>query len=203
MPPPLRDPRTCRFSLFKAVLTGLAVAQLIAMVQVYWSNLRLFQDVSALSRSGYLSIPTLESLKAVKTIGPAVFGGLFFTLSTGAGLTLATIVAVWLWHNLASRNRPLSILLLIIWAAGLLMINANGFNLFGSLYFVLVPASVTLIYLRCLPQRPDRKEILNRLLPLYPLVFLAVIWGTHADNRLFVNIRDFLLLSNPVGKSDQ
>ena len=201
MPPPLRDPRTCRFSLFKAVLTGLAVAQLLAMVQVYWSNLRLFQDVSALSRSGYLSIPTLESLKAVKTIGPAVFGGLFFTLSTGAGLTLATIAAVWLWHNLASRNRPLSILLLIIWAVGLLMINANGFNLFGSLYFVLVPASVTLIYLPCLPQRPDRKEILARLLPLYPLLFLAVIWGAHADNRLFVNIRDFLLLSNPVGKS--
>jgi len=201
LPSPPRDPGTCRFSLFKAVLTGLVVAQFVAMVQVYWSNLRLFQDVSALSRAGYLSIPTLESLKAVKTIGPAVFGGLFFTLSTGAGLTLATIAAVWFWHNLASRNRPLLILLLIIWAAGLLMVNANGFNLFGSLYFVLVPASVALIYLRCLPQRPDSRGILNQLVPLFPLVFLAVIWGTQADNRLFVNIRDFLLLSNPVGKS--
>ena len=30
---------------------------------------------------------------------------------------------------------------------------------------------------------------------------LAVIWGVQADNRLFLNIRDFLLLSNPVGKS--
>ena len=201
MSPPPRNPKTCRFPLFNVVLTGLLVAQFVAMAQVYGSNLRLFQDVSALNRAGYLSIPTLKSLEALKTIGPVVFGGLFFTLSTGAGLTLATIIGIWIWHNLSQRNRPIMILLLIIWVAGLLMINLNGFNLFGSLYFALVPAAASLVYLRCLPQASGRKGFLNRLLPLYPLAFLAVIWGMQADNRLFVNIRDFLLLSNPVGKS--
>jgi hypothetical protein len=186
---------------FNTVLTGLSIAQLVAMAQVYFSNLHLFREVSALHQAGYLEIPTLQSLQRLGTLGPAVFGGLFFTLSTGAGLTLATIVAAWIWHNLSQRNRPILILLLIIWVAGLLMVNLNGFNLYGSLYLVLIPTGVSLVYLHCQPPEPGRKGLLSQLLPLYPLVCLAVIWATQADNRLFINIRDFLLLSNPVGKS--
>lgn len=193
--------RITSHALFSTVLTGLSIAQLVAMAQVYFSNLQLFGEVSALHQAGYLEIPTLQSLQQLGTLAPAVFGGLFFTLSTGAGVTLSTIVAVWIWHNLSQRNRPILILLLIIWVAGLLMVNLNGFNLFGSLYFALIPTGVSLVYLRCLPPETDRKGVLKRLLPLYPLALLAVIWGVQADNRLFINIRDFLLLSNPVGKS--
>ena len=201
MPPLSSASRIDSHPLFRTIVTGLSIAQLVAMAQVYFSNLQLFGEVSALHQAGYLEIPTLQSLQRLGTLGPMVFGGLFFTLSTGAGLTLATIVAVWIWHNLSQRNRPMLILLLITWVAGLLMVNLNGFNLFGSLYFALIPAGVSLVYLRCLPPESDRKGLLNRLLPLYPLAFLAIIWGIQADNRLFINIRDFLLLSNPVGKS--
>ena len=201
MPPLSSANRITSHPFFSTVLTGLSIAQLVAMAQVYFSNLQLFGKVSALHQAGYLEIPTLQSLQRLGTLAPAVFGGLFFTLSTGAGLTLATIGVVWIWHNLSQRNRPILILLLIIWVAGLLMVNLNGFNLFGSLYFALIPTGVSLVYLRCLPPETDRKGLLNRLLPLYPLAFLAIIWGTQADNRLFINIRDFLLLSNPVGKS--
>jgi len=201
LPPLSNATRITSHPFFSTVLIGLSIAQLVAMAQVYFSNLQLFGEVSALHRAGYLEIPTLQSLQRLGTLEPTVFGGLFFTLSTGAGLTLATIGAVWIWHNLSQRNRPVLILLLIIWVAGLLMVNLNGFNLFGSLYFALIPASVSLVYLRCLPPETDRKGLLNRLLPLYPLALLAIIWGVQADNRLFLNIRDFLLLSNPVGKS--
>jgi len=200
--PPLSSTRKIASqSFFSTVLTGLSIAQLVAMAQVYFSNRQLFGEVSALHQAGYLAIPTLQSLAQLGNVGPTVFGGLFFTLSTGAGLTLATIGAVWVWHNLSRRNRPISILLITIWVAGLLMVNLNGFNLFGSLYFALIPASVSLVYLRCLPPKYDHKGVLNRLLPLYPLACLAVIWGIQADNNLFINVRDFLLLSNPVGKS--
>ena len=201
MPPSSRDLRACRFNLFNALLTGLAVAQIVATVQVYLSNLQLWRDVSTLQRAGYLPIPTLSSLEALNPIGSAVFGGLFFTLSTGAGLALVTIAAVWLWGILWRRNRIGLILLLVIWAAGLAMVNANGFSLFGSLYFALVPAAVAIVYHRCRPETPGRTGLLNHLLPLYPLAFLAIIWGLQADSRLFVNVRDFLLLSNPLGKS--
>jgi hypothetical protein len=201
LPPLSSASRIDSHPLFRTIVTGLSIAQLVAMAQVYFSNLQLFGEVSALHQAGYLEIPTLQSLQGLGTLGPMVFGGLFFTLSTGAGLTLATIVAVWIWHSLSQRNRPILILLLIIWVAGLLMVNLNGFNLFGSLYFVLIPTSVSLVYLQRLPPEPDRKGIVNRLLPLYPLACLAIIWGIQADNRLFINIRDFLLLSNPVGKS--
>ena len=201
MPPLSSASRITSHPLLSTVLTGLSIAQLVAMAQVYFSNLQLFGEVSALHQAGYLEIPTLQALQRLGTLAPTVFGGLFFTLSTSAGLTLATIVAVWIWHNLSQRNRPVLILLLIIWVAGLLMVNLNGFNLFGSLYFTLIPTGVSLVYLRCLPRESDRKGLLNRLLPLYPLACLAVIWSIQADNHLFVNIRDFLLLSNPVGKS--
>ena len=200
--PPLRNARRIPLHpIFSTVLIGLSIAQLVAMAQVYFSTLRLFGEASALHQAGYLEIPTLYALQKMGTLEPTVFGGLFFTLSTGAGLTLATIGAVWIWHNLSQRNRPVLILLLTIWLAGLLMVNLNGFNLFGSLYFALIPASVSLVYLRWLPPEYDHKRVLNRLLPLYPLICLAVIWGIQADNNLFINIRDFLLLSNPVGKS--
>ena len=201
MPPLSSASRITSHPLLSTVLTGLSIAQLVAMAQVYFSNLHLFGEVSALHQAGYLEIPTLQSLQQLGTLGPTVFGGLFFTLSTGAGLTLATIVAVWIWHNLSQRNRPILILLLIIWVAGLLMVNLNGFNLYGSLYFALIPTGVSLVYLHCQPPEYDRKGLLRQLLPLYPLVCLAIIWGIQADNRLFINIRDFLLLSNPVGKS--
>ena len=201
MPPLSSASRITSHPLLSTVLTGLSIAQLVAMAQVYFSNLHLFGEVSALHQAGYLEIPTLQSLQRLGTLGPTVFGGLFFTLSTGAGLTLATIVAVWIWHNLSQRNRPILILLLIIWVAGLLMVNLNGFNLYGSLYFALIPTGVSLVYLHCQLPEYDRKGLLRQLLPLYPLVCLAIIWGIQADNRIFINIRDFLLLSNPVGKS--
>ena len=171
------------------------------MAQVHWSNLRLLENVSALNQSGYLTIPSLKAIESINTISPTVFGGLFFTLSTGALLTLATIVALWFWNNLSRRSRPILILLLIIWAASLAKVNTNGFNLFGSLYFFLIPAAVSLIYVLCRPKKSEFKKSYARLLPLYPLVLLAVIWGIQADRQLFLNIRDFLLLSNTVGKS--
>ena len=201
MPPLSTARRITSHPLFSTVLIGLSIAQLVAMAQVYFSNLHLFREVSTLHRAGYLEIPTLQSLQRLGTLEPTVFGGLFFTLSTGAGLTLATIGAIWIWHNLLQRNRFVLILFLIIWMTALLMVNLNGFNLFGTLYFALIPASVSLIYLRCLPPETDHKGVLNRLLPLYPLACLAIIWGIQADNNLFINIRDFLLLSNPVGRS--
>jgi HEAT repeats len=200
--PPLSNARgITSYPFFITVLIGLSIAQLVAMAQIYISNLQLFEEVSALHRAGYLEIPTLHSLQRMGTLKPTVFGGLFFTLSTGAGLTLAAIGAVWIWHNLSRRNRSVLILLLIVWVAALLMVNLNGFNLFGSLYFALIPASVSLVYLRCLPPEHGHSSVLNRLLPLYPLACLAVIWGVQADDNLFINIRDFLLLSNPVGRS--
>lgn len=201
MPPSPRELSACRFNLLNALLTGLGVAQIVATAQVYLSDLQIWRDVSALQRAGFLPIPTPSSLEASNRIGTAVFGGLFFTLSTGAGLALVTIAMVWLWGALWRRNRFGLILLLVIWASGLAMVNANGFSLFGSLYFALVPAAVALVYLRGRPDSSGRTGLLYRLLPLYPLVFLAVMWGLQANGNLFVNVRDFLLLSNPLGKS--
>jgi hypothetical protein len=182
-------------------LAGLCSAQLVATAQVYLSTLRLHAEATALHQAGYLEVPTLQALRQPGTIIPAVCGGLFFTLSIGAGITLAATAGAWLWRDVCLRNRPVLMLLLVVWAAGLLMVNANGGNLFGSLYFLMVPPAAFLVYFRLAPKTPGSEGVWKRLMPLIPLAVLALIWGLQADNRLFVNIRDFLLLSNPVGKS--
>ncbi|MFZ0611899.1 MAG: HEAT repeat domain-containing protein [Desulfobacterales bacterium] len=184
-----------------SVLIGLSVAQLVAMAQVYVSNRQLHLQVLALHQAGYLEIPTIEVLQRQGTIAPMVFGGLFFTLSIGAGLTLATIAAVWFWHALARRSRPALIPLLLVWAGSLVLVNLNGLNVFASLYFALVPAAVALVQIRSLAKTPARGNGLRRLVPLWPLALLAMLWGTQAGSRLFVDIRDYLLLSNPLGRS--
>ncbi len=186
---------------FRPILIGLAVAQLLATAQVFLSNRHLHAQVLALHRAGYLEIPSLAALQHPGTIASAVFGGLFFTLSIGAGLTLATIGALWLWQTLARRHRFVLILLLLIWAGSLILVNLNGLNVFASLYFTLVPAAVALVQVRGSVKAPGRENGLRRLAPLWPLALLAMLWGAQADSRLFVDIRDYLLLSNPLGRS--
>lgn len=187
--------------LFNVFLTGLVVAQIVSMAQVYWSNIHLYENAVILHNAGYLEIPTLDLLQKLKSSGPAIFGGLFFTLTVGAGLTLATIGAIWIWHFLSMRSRHILALWLIVWAGALFLLNIEGLNLFASLHFLMVPAAVALAYLHALAANDRRKGFVNRLLPLYPLAFLAVIWGSQADSRLFVDIRDYLLLSNPAGRA--
>ncbi|MDP4979662.1 MAG: hypothetical protein NWQ21_09405, partial [Desulfobacterales bacterium] len=73
--PPLSSPsRIASHPLLCTVVTGLSIAQLVAMAQVHFSNLQLLGDVSALHRAGYLEIPTLQSLQRMGNIGPTVFG---------------------------------------------------------------------------------------------------------------------------------
>ncbi|MFZ0132525.1 MAG: HEAT repeat domain-containing protein [Desulfobacterales bacterium] len=186
---------------FRSVLIGLAVAQLLATAQVFFSTRHLHAEILALHQAGYLEIPTLAVLQRPGAIAPAVFGGLFFTLSIGAGLTLATIGACWVWQTLARHNRLVLILLTLLWAGSLVLINLNGLNVFASLYFTLVPAAVALSQVRRPTKVSDSENGLRWLVPLWPLALLAMLWGSQADSRLFVDIRDYLLLSNPLGRS--
>jgi hypothetical protein len=181
------------------LLVGLLVSQLIATIIVHRSNHHLEQKITTLASAGFLTIPTRHIQPALSGWGSSLGGGLFFTLSTGAGIVLLSILVVFLTQRMRIINRRLPLILLLLPAGLLGWLNAAGFNLIATLFFTLVPVSVVLVFPanRTRPGRhPERVVILA---PFAALIILAGCWLTQLNSTLFVNIRDFVLLSNPVG----
>ena len=84
---------TNRFSCTaRALFLGMLAAQVIATIQVYLSNVSLHNNITAIKDAGYLAIPNQHILNILPDFGPAFFGGIFFTLSVGAGLSLSNTV---------------------------------------------------------------------------------------------------------------
>ena len=182
-----------------ALLAGLSVAQVIATLQVYLSNKILYRTVTAINDAGYLSVPNLQIMDRLQEFGPAVYGGLFFTLSVGTGLSLLSFAAAWVWDRLFSRNTIPLIFLLFLWAGSLAAANWKGFSPMVSAYFLVIPAVVFWFTLRLMPPQTERHPWSYRIVSLIPIALLACLWGTQMDGHLFVDIRDKLLLSNPLG----
>jgi len=153
----------------------------------------------AVGEAGYFTVPNRITLPTLHLFGPAFWGGLFFTLSVGLGVTLCTATAVWIWEHLFRRNRFVGLVLLLPLVLCILSVNTAGFNLLDSLYFLLIPMTVLLVMQRTM-QPLSKSAIWTRIgVTIVPVVLLAVLLQTAFDSRPFIAIRDNLLLSNPVG----
>ena len=183
----------------KSLLLVLLVAQLIAAVKVYLSNLNLYHSLSAIKASGYLTIPNQLTMPGLQDFVPAFLGGLFFTLSVGAGLTLLSIGAAWLWHRVFSRNRYVLIFFFLFWGGAFVGLNHRGFSFGATCYFFVIPPVVFLATLRCIPLAPSNGEWVRGAVNTFPLLVLALLWTSQVDRHFFVDFRDIFLLSNPVG----
>jgi len=183
----------------RALLLGLLVAQVIAAIQVYLSNLDLHRNLSAIKTAGYLTVPNQQTMPSLQKFAPAFFGGLFFTLSVGAGLTLLSIGMAWAWHRVFSRNRYILIVFLLIWLGSLVELNHRGFSFGATCYFFAIPPVVFLATLRWIPPRPGNRGWVHGALHTITVVVLAVLWAPQINKNFFVDFRDIFLLSNPVG----
>ena len=183
----------------KALLLGLLVAQVIATIQVYLSNLDLYRNLSTIQAAGYLAIPNQSTMPSLQGFAPAFLGGLFFTLSVGAGVTLLSMGAAWLWDRVFSRNRFVLIFFLSIWLGSMVLLNHRGFSLGSTCYFFVIPPVVFLATLRWMPPHPAKRGWVHGVVHTIPVVVLALLWASQVDGHFFVDFRDILLLSNPVG----
>ena len=143
-------------AIFSPVLAGLLTSQVIATGFVYASNHHLLTLVRAVTKAGYFPIPTGSVTATLSRFGPAFWGGLFFTLSIGVGLTLSTWAGLQLWDLLFHRNRKVSVACLFIYAGLLIGVNVNGFALFPSLFCVLVPLVTAWVSLKGIAGRHRR-----------------------------------------------
>ena len=85
-------------------------------LHVYISNIKLFNKISQIADAGYLIVPNENILSGMKDIGPAFLGGLFFTLSAGAGITVLITALVWIWDKLFNRSSYFIIFFMLIFA---------------------------------------------------------------------------------------
>lgn len=186
-------------NIFRAILPGLFAAQIIATIQVYLSNAGLYRAFTAMVEAGYFVVPNQHVVHHLKEFAPAFFGGLFFTLTVGAGLSLLTLVAVWTWDRIFSRSRIFLSLLFLSWMGCLFCVNFHGFSPSATAYFILVPAVVSAAALKWMPAQTRPRTRFGEFAPVIPLLLLALLWLPRAGGDVFLDIRDNLLLSNSFG----
>jgi Ca2+/Na+ antiporter len=188
-----------RSYLAKVLLLGLALSQILGTLQVYWSNGELYQKLVAFQNHGYLIIPNQKIMNGLLDFGPAFWGGLFFTLSIGAGLSVFSYVAAWLWDPIFSRKKVVLILFLLAWLFCLIKVNLKQILPLITLYFLIVPVAVFVATLRWMPQESRRGICLNRFLLLLPIVLLGILWMVLINRNVFLGFRDRFFLTHPVG----
>ncbi|NNL75434.1 MAG: HEAT repeat domain-containing protein [Desulfobacterales bacterium] len=181
------------------LILGLLLTQLLAAIQVYLSNIDLYSTLSAVKTAGYLTIPNATVMKSLREFRPAFLGGLFFTFSIGAGLSLGSMAAAWLWVSVFLRNKLVLYIFLAAWGGLLLSINIDGFNSIPTLYFLFIPPVLFVLMVK----RKSREDIhtsrIRRWVHVLPIPLLALLWFTQYDKEMFLDLRDNLLLSNLVG----
>lgn len=179
---------------------GLIIAQVIATIQVYLSNLDLYDTLTAVNSAGYLAIPNKHVMSRLREFSPALGGGLFFTFTVGAGISLGAMAAAWIWVRVFLRKRPIRVFFLFIWAGLLILVNSTGFSLMPTLYFLLIAPVVFSLTAKRESKADIQSDRIRRLIHLIPVPFLALLWFIQFDNEMFLDLRDNLLLSNNYGR---
>jgi hypothetical protein len=179
----------------------LTAAQAIALFFVRQSNQMLLRGTQAAEAAGWLAIPAGPAALALDTFGHAFRGALFFTLSTGALLALATW-AVTSLTGCAGQfwRRRLIITAVAGWIALLAYVNSRGPVAFATLLVIGVPLCTLWARRRGKRAGDERRPLPRIVVPAGVLLLLIGAWASQADRDLFTTIRDQLLLSNAIGR---
>jgi hypothetical protein len=175
------------------------IAQILATVHVYLSNSKLHASLSAIKDAGYLTVPNQQVMPHLHELATALSGGLFFTFSIGAGLSVFSMALAWIWVRLFDRQKYLLYLYLFLWLASLVTLNLHGLSPMAASYFIIIPLIVFFVSIKWMPPLEKQISWLHRLGHLIPVIILAILLSWQIDRRLFTDFRDFFLLSNPVG----
>ncbi|MDJ0783461.1 MAG: HEAT repeat domain-containing protein [Desulfosarcinaceae bacterium] len=198
-------PNSIRFAapgrIVQALIGGLFIAQAIASIQVKLSNRLVLGRAEAMEAAGYLTIPNANIQSHLEAWGSAIAGGVFFTLSVGAGLTMVTLVLAQISLLLPDRRRGVQILGLILQGGALIRLNLDAIQAISTLYVLLVPWGVWGIFFYPRRRRQTALHGAHYLTPLLlPVVLLTLLWLPQHDKGMFIRIRDHILLSNPIGR---
>ena len=184
---------------FYSLLVGLLLTQILATVQVFLSNAALYHSLLAIKNAGYMTVPGPNAMGRLREIGPAFFGGLFFTFSIGAGISFLAMAMAWIWNRIFDRSKYLVYFYLLLWSGCLIIINIHGFKLFLTLYVFLLPPVVYSIVSKSMSRLKRQNGRPRDFIHITPVFLLALLLAWQVDSRMFTDFRDSYLLSSPVG----
>lgn len=191
---------------FVLFLAGLSAAQIMSTLLVWHSNQRLLDQTLRLAAAGHTAIPNRLAAAHLGQWSTAAVGGLFFTLTSGAGLVLLALVGARLQRN-AKRAKRSFLLILAPWALAAAAANLRGFDPILTAWVAVIPLIVLLLsgaFFRPrhdpAPAAPGPGRIRAAILA-GPVVALALLWGSLYRPALFIDIRDYLLLGTGPGQA--
>ena len=179
---------------------GLLIAQVVATIHVYLSNLNLHDTLTEVNSAGYLSIPNRHAMVSLRKLGPAFWGGLFFTFTIGAGCSLGGMAVGWIWVRWYQRNKSILVVMAIIWGLLLVWLNHNGFSLMPTLYFLLIGPAVFYLTTSRESMTAIQSNRIKMIVHCLPIPLLALLWFTQYDDNMFLDLRDNLLLASNYGR---
>lgn len=183
------------------MVAGLVFSQFLGTFYVRQSNLHLYHQIQTLIAAGWFPVPNGPVISSLKDFATAGWGGLFYTLSAGAALTLATWASIRLGKQFYPASRTFNVCLAVIWLGLVAVVNIQGPTLFATLFAFGVPLVTALAVLRGTSGTKQQTSRWMWCIPAAVLIGLTAMWSTQMNRDLFTVIRDHVLLSNPVGRS--
>ena len=180
---------------------GLLVSQAVFFFLVLHSNVQLHDKLLALASAGYLIVPNAHVLPELTRIPAAFFGALFFTFTIGAGLSIVSLFAAWLYRRVFRGSIRFVVFLAVAWAVLIAAVNMGGFSLAGTVSIAVIPPFVFVFAVRQMPLNARPQGRLVAALQIVAVIVVALAWLPKTDRDVFIEIRDNLLLTNTVGKA--
>ncbi|RPJ81641.1 MAG: HEAT repeat domain-containing protein [Deltaproteobacteria bacterium] len=183
------------------LLIGFIAAQFLSTVDIFFSNAVFHDTLKAVHDAGYLAVPNMIVAQSLTCFSSAFNGGLFFSFTSGLSLTILTVFAAWIWYILFHKSRPALIILVLIWAASILIINQNGLSSLITSYLILIPCTIFPVFGKLFPDhiRSSSRPVLFTHIALFMLFSISIGYFSQGKAERFLDIRDFLLLRNPTG----
>jgi len=183
------------------IAVGLLMAQAIFSLLVNQSNTELLKSLEALHQAGYLIVPNARVMASLDTFLPAFCGGLFFTLTAGAGLVLGTFILIYLWRFVLAGRPEVLLILVILWELSIYKAAQTDAPMLLTALFILMPLLVFALTMAWSNKSGETSGWRLGLTHLAAVLLIAGIWMPNVNADVFVNIRDQLLLSNPAGRA--
>ena len=161
---------------FKTILAGLLITQFIGTIHVYLSNKALLKSMQLVQNAGYLAVPNEHVWGQLQGFSAAFWGGLFFTLSIGTGLSVVALICAWSWDRLFDRRKAALFIYPPLWLIGVGLVNANGFSAMATAYMIMIPLVVFPVALLWLPPRQEQGDRFNRIAYLGVPVLLLLLF---------------------------
>jgi hypothetical protein len=181
------------------LLIGLITSQIIFTIIVYDSDLKLASRLAALKHAGYLTVPNPHVTSTLSDLAPAFYGALFFTLTTGAGITWITLILTLAWISFSDRKKFFAPLF-AVWAAMVAIANINGINVQASLALITLPMAVARAGFWMFDKQDTRASWKILTTHFIVLILICLSWVPHLNADAFISVRDNLLLGNSLGR---